>query len=60
MRDARRIDETRPSAGDPRSWISKLLFEVIEATPMLVDYWSFAGELQDAGRQRDRQEDLHG
>jgi hypothetical protein len=59
VREARRIADDRPGAGDPRPWVSRLLFEVIEATPMLVDYWSFAGQFQDAARERDRQEDLH-
>jgi len=59
IRSAHRIADERPGAGDPRPWISKLLFEVIDATPMLVDYWSFAGALQDAARDRDRQEDPH-
>jgi hypothetical protein len=58
MRSARRLTDARRAAGDPRPWISKQLFEVIEATPMLMDYWSFAGELQDAARDRDRLEDL--
>jgi hypothetical protein len=34
-----------------------LLFELVDPTPMLVDYWSFTGELQDAARERDRQRD---
>jgi hypothetical protein len=59
MRAARRGGDARPGAGDPRPWISRLLFEVMEATPMLVDYWSFAGEIQDAARQRDSQGDPH-
>ena len=53
------LNDARPGAGDPRPWISRLLLEVMEPTPMLVDYWSFAGELQDAARERDRQEDPH-
>jgi hypothetical protein len=59
IRSARGLNDARPGAGDPRPWISRLLFEVMEPTPMLVDYWSFAGELQDAARERDRQEDSH-
>jgi len=59
IRRARRISDARPRAGDPRPWISRLLFEVMETTPMLVDYWSFAGEIQDAARRRDGQGDPH-
>jgi hypothetical protein len=44
-------------AGDPRPWISKLLFELVDATPMLADHWSFADELQAAARDRDMLED---
>jgi hypothetical protein len=33
---------------------------VIGATPMLVDYWAFADQFQNAARERDRQEDPHG
>ena len=49
--------DARAGARNPRRWISQLLFELVDATPMLVDYWSFAGELQDAARERDRQRD---
>jgi hypothetical protein len=44
-------------AGDPRPWISQLLFELVDATPMLADYWSLAGALQEAARDRDMLKD---
>jgi hypothetical protein len=35
-----------------------LLFEVIDVTPMLVDYWSFGSGLRDVARDRDMLKDL--